>query len=539
VSTVEIVNGETQISIVPDADDATVVVMASADITTAIESGEQGPPGAPGPPGQGSTVPGPSGADGNTILYGSSDPSSGVGVAGNFYINTSTHFLFGPKTTSWPPGTSLIGPQGATGASGAPGNTILYGASDPAAGTGIDGNFYINTTTHFMFGPKAGGAWPAGTSLIGPQGPQGPAGATGAGSPSTIPPLMNGAAAVGTSTNFSREDHIHPSDTSRVAKTGDTMTGGLTIDLSKPLIFNKTVTSGAASAITSQTNGAARWTMVLGDPTAESGSDAGSNFILYNCHDAGGAISPALTINRASGACNFYSAGTFGGNVAVSGSMTAASYVIGGGMNASWSSDPTNTIFTMNGSCYFQYAKGTGTLTWVVNGTPQFYSALSSQFVVNYQAYKPGGGPWQDSSDARIKNIGFDYTTGLDAVVQLRPITYTFKGNDTPDRPAHIKGPGTPPEQDDLPLTVPYPNSPHYGAASSGKTFHGLIAQEVESVFPEMVTQRDGYIDGVAVTDLRDLDTSPLIFALVNAVKELKARVEALEGPARTRGKKP
>jgi hypothetical protein len=44
-----------------------------------------------------------------------------------------------------------------------------------------------------------------------------------------------------------------------------------------------------------------------------------------------------------------------------------------------------------------------------------------------------------------------------------------------------------------------------------------------------MVTERAGYIDGVAVNDMRDIDTTPLLFALINAVKELKARVEALE----------
>ena len=45
----------------------------------------------------------------------------------------------------------------------------------------------------------------------------------------TANPLMNAAVAIGTSNLFSRQDHVHPRDTSRVAKTGDTMTGGLTI----------------------------------------------------------------------------------------------------------------------------------------------------------------------------------------------------------------------------------------------------------------------------------------------------------------------
>lgn len=42
-------------------------------------------------------------------------------------------------------------------------------------------------------------------------------GVDGAGSPGTATPLMDGTASVGTSTSFAREDHVHPSDTSRAA----------------------------------------------------------------------------------------------------------------------------------------------------------------------------------------------------------------------------------------------------------------------------------------------------------------------------------
>ncbi len=80
------------------------------------------------------------------------------------------------------------------------------------------------------------------------------------------------------------------------------------------------------------------------------------------------------------------------------------------------------------------------------------------------------------------------------------------------------------------PDVAPYPNSPHYQSAVEQRKFAGLIAQEVETIFPEMVTKRDGHIDGQPVSDLCDLDTTPLIFALINCVKELRARVEVLEG---------
>jgi hypothetical protein len=44
---------------------------------------------------------------------------------------------------------------------------------------------------------------------------------------STTPPLMDGTVAVGVGTTFARADHVHPSDTSRLALTGGTLTGPL------------------------------------------------------------------------------------------------------------------------------------------------------------------------------------------------------------------------------------------------------------------------------------------------------------------------
>ena len=44
-----------------------------------------------------------------------------------------------------------------------------------------------------------------------------------------------------------------------------------------------------------------------------------------------------------------------------------------------------------------------------------------------------------------------------------------------------------------------------------------------------MVSQREGIIDGEKVSDLRELDTSELVYSLVNCIKQLAARVQALE----------
>ena len=63
---------------------------------------------------------------------------------------------------------------------------MLNGTSNPATSQGVIGDFYINTATSTLFGPKASGGWPTGVSLVGPtgvtgiQGIQGIQGATGA-----------------------------------------------------------------------------------------------------------------------------------------------------------------------------------------------------------------------------------------------------------------------------------------------------------------------------------------------------------------------
>ena len=76
--------------------------------------GVKGDPGAPGEPG----LRGLPGADGKTILNGPAPPGA-IGVAGDFYIDTSTSTFYGPKTDSgWGTGTSLVGPAGAGGTGG-------------------------------------------------------------------------------------------------------------------------------------------------------------------------------------------------------------------------------------------------------------------------------------------------------------------------------------------------------------------------------------------------------------------------------------
>ena len=138
-----------------------------------------------------------------------------------------------------------------------------------------------------------------------------------------------------------------------------------------------------------------------------------------------------------------------------------------------------------------------------VGGNLNSNNAVNSQgnMTCNGQAYKPGGGSWQAISDARIKTVMGDYEPGLYEAVQLRPVVYTFKGNDGPA---------------------------HKEAAAAGKSFVGLIADEVLSVIPDMVEVKRGVIDGQEVDDYKTLDLSQLVFMLINSVKELKAEIDTL-----------
>ena len=125
-------------------------------------NGGIGPVGPAGPAGPG----GAPGAAGATILSGVVAPTV-EGVDGDFYIDTVTDMFYGPKAGGvWPAGVDL------DGAAGAPGSTVLNGVVAPTV-EGVDGDFYLDTVTSTMYGPKAGGVWPAGVVLVGPVGPAG------------------------------------------------------------------------------------------------------------------------------------------------------------------------------------------------------------------------------------------------------------------------------------------------------------------------------------------------------------------------------
>ena len=109
----------------------------------------------------------------NTILSGKGAPTLKVGINGDFYIDTRSLLIYGPKKNGkWSSPKNLQGPAGAAGANGNDGKSGSDGKN------GSDGKSVAGVST------TAGPAGPAGPiGATGPAGPAGPSGAVGATGP--------------------------------------------------------------------------------------------------------------------------------------------------------------------------------------------------------------------------------------------------------------------------------------------------------------------------------------------------------------------
>ena len=147
-------------------------LVSSPVSTISVTAGGLGPQGMQGPVGD----------PGTKIYSGTTAPGNGIGSNGDFYLNTTTGDMYGPKASgSWgSPVLSVKGTNGSNGSNGTDGKTVRTGSGVPSSGLGDDGDFYINTANYTIYGPKTSGAWGSSSSLVGPAGATGSAGSTGA-----------------------------------------------------------------------------------------------------------------------------------------------------------------------------------------------------------------------------------------------------------------------------------------------------------------------------------------------------------------------
>ena len=104
---------------------------------------------------------------------------------------------------------------------------------------------------------------------------------------------------------------------------------------------------------------------------------------------------------------------------------------------------------------------------------------------VNGTANKPGGGSWGVYSDRRLKTLDGAFNSGLSRILKINPVRYRYKQDNAMgirDTDEHV----------------------------------GLVAQEVQKVIPEAVTENSkGYLL---------VNNDPIIWAMLNAIKEQQSQ---------------
>ena len=307
-------------------------------------------------------------------------------------------------------------------------------------------------------------------------------------------------------------------------------TGTLTLTGAHPaqeafLAINKTA-GGLANTIQGQTATVRRWDVVLGDGTAESGTAAGSDFRIHRYNNTGTLIDVPLWIRRDNGVSTFTgsppdqqpivvvnkTSGAGGQSCAIQGqTLTSTRWHLSLGDGGAEAGGNAGSDFRVH-----RHADDGSFIEAAL-----YIVRSSGDMFVFHEAGKPTGAMWLVTSDARSKTELGEYTQGLAAVKALRPVRYRYNGSSV--------------QYVDPNMVIPQGASRSASGVEPNMTpdstteYVGLIAQEAEVPMPEIVTRRKARLNGVLVDDYRVLDGNALIYALVNAVKELAARVEALE----------
>lgn len=306
--------------------------------------------------------------------------------------------------------------------------------------------------------------------------------------PATVTPLMDGTAAVGTTTKYAREDHRHPTDTSReatitagttaqywrgdktfqtldkaavglgnvdntsdaskpvstagaaadalrVLKVGDTMTGDLTITkAAAALLINPTSGQGSLNFYR---NSSLRWQWLLQND-AESGGNAGSTLMVTRNSDAGAFIDVPLQISRVNGQVMI--AGTLSAGNSVSAVTIAATT---GGLNVTVPSGNALTTHTVSGvrswidGCVSNghfWVQDTSSGTIHIDIDP----ALGVMFSTSFAAYLGGGMRGRQGSNAS-GYVGSNHNWAWTGTVIQAWVDNTNTGNITVSSDYRIK----------------------------------------------------------------------------------------------------
>lgn len=172
----------------------------------------------------------------------------------------------------------------------------------------------------------------------------------------------------------------------------------------------------------------------------------------------------ATTATNQSGGSVNATTGSFSSTVNFSGVVTSTAYNMTSNTSIYWSSASSFVGISSSGTTYAFYTTGNATAP----------------------------GTWQSLSDLRLKENIAPLDSTIDKVMQLNPVEFSMKADQSP-------------------------------VANR----YGLIAQELEQIFPITVTDNDTDYDGVS--DVKSVSYTELVPVLIKAVQELKAEIEALK----------
>ena len=135
-------------------------------------------------------------------------------------------------------------------------------------------------------------------------------------------PLMDGSATIGTSLRYARQDHVHPVDTSRVAKTGDTMTGDLLFTGAVKRSIKRSTNDGSLSLYGGTSEASGAYFQITGTGHTASPYGGSAEFVIRNLaqsqftlfsYDGVSTWTPRFSIAGSSGLVNINNELSIGG----------------------------------------------------------------------------------------------------------------------------------------------------------------------------------------------------------------------------------
>jgi len=233
---------------------------------------------------------------------------------------------------------------------------------------------------------------------------------------------------------------------------------------------------------------------------ARQAAGAGSATALLTLDNVGKLLVPGATAAATDQATLLLGSRTMKGRVQCLPSIDWYGLVYNGSYNGSaWAQDDnTKASWSLNFSgdavLLTRWPPGPAASTNVVT-----IDNLGNLVITGTVGQKASGTTWANPSDPRLKQDVASYEKGLAEILGLEPITYRLK------------------------------------AQPDGPLCYGFDAEQVRDVFPECVTETSMKLDPADEEEtpgVLTFDMHPILVALVNAVKELTARVAALEAHA-------